>query len=306
MSREIRCRGKSGVEGNPVSREIRCRGKSGVEGNPVSREIRCRGKSGVEGNPVSREIRCRFIILARKDEPTPDYAPLRASLVERAEDCRWSSLHVLSTDSSGRSGWTRARCLGAPAGWRTSTPRCLTMMLPEYANPYDETARWAIPPGRWRLPGPWAWNPASAHPAARPGLQWSDQDPREQSAGGSPTRKDRTIQDPEVRLPISPIAPQKLPVSPFDSLDSLRPARGRSPTRGGSGDRSARLDTVGMSVTRTPLTLRSITSAALPNSQLRLKPPDGKLQSGKHLVERRLPLGVENPCREHPAIHSPW
>ena len=116
-----------------------------------------------------------------------------------------------------RSGWTRARRLGAPAGWRTSTPRCLTMMLPEYANPYDETAPWAIPPGRWRLPGPWAWNTASAHPAARPGLQWSDQDPREHSAGGSPMRKDRAIQDPEARLPISPIAPQKLPVSPFGS-----------------------------------------------------------------------------------------
>src|SRR5271157_2152278 len=112
-----------------------------------------------------------------------------------------------------RSGWTRDRRLGAPAGWRTSTPRCLTMMLPEYANPYDETARWAIPPGRWRLPGPWAWNTASAHPAARPGVQWSDQDPREQSAAGTPMRKDRAIQDPEARLPISPIAPQKLPVS---------------------------------------------------------------------------------------------
>ncbi|MGO8901079.1 MAG: hypothetical protein ACLQU5_22395 [Isosphaeraceae bacterium] len=38
------------------------------EGNPVS--VR-------EGNPVSVsnpvEMRCRFIILARKDEPTPDY-----------------------------------------------------------------------------------------------------------------------------------------------------------------------------------------------------------------------------------------
>ena len=26
-----------------------------------------------EGNPVSKEIRCQFVILARKDEPTPDY-----------------------------------------------------------------------------------------------------------------------------------------------------------------------------------------------------------------------------------------
>ena len=37
-------------------------------------------------------------------------------------------------------------------------------------------------------------------------------------------------------------------------------------------------------------------------SQLRLKPMDGKLQGGEHLVERRFPLGVEDPRREHPAI----
>src|SRR5271157_5549803 len=49
---EIRCR----------LAEIRCR-------NPVSAHHSCpQGKSGV------REIRCQFIILARKDEPTPDYA----------------------------------------------------------------------------------------------------------------------------------------------------------------------------------------------------------------------------------------
>jgi len=36
---------------------------------------RFRRKSGVTGNPVSQEIRCQIIILARKDEPTPDYAP---------------------------------------------------------------------------------------------------------------------------------------------------------------------------------------------------------------------------------------
>ena len=102
--------------------------------------------------------------------------------------------------------------------WRTSTPRCLTMMLPEYANPSDETARWAIPPGRWRLPGPWAWNPASAHPAARPRSPVESPRPsRTECGGGSPMRKDRAIQDPEARLPIAPIAPQKLPVSPFDS-----------------------------------------------------------------------------------------
>jgi len=37
-------------------------------------------------------------------------------------------------------------------------------------------------------------------------------------------------------------------------------------------------------------------------SQLRLEPLGGKLQSGEHLVEPRFPLGVEDPCREHPAI----
>jgi hypothetical protein len=41
------------------------------------------------------------------------------------------------------------------------------------------------------------------------------------------------------------------------------------------------------------------------HSQLRLEPPDGKLQGGEHLVERRFPLGLEDPCREHPAIHPP-
>ena len=38
-------------------------------------------------------------------------------------------------------------------------------------------------------------------------------------------------------------------------------------------------------------------------SQLRLEPPGGKLKGGDHLVERRFPLGVEDACREHPAIH---
>ena len=38
-------------------------------------------------------------------------------------------------------------------------------------------------------------------------------------------------------------------------------------------------------------------------SQLRLEPSGGKLQSGEHLIERRFPLGVENPRREHPGIH---
>jgi hypothetical protein len=32
-----------------------------------------RGKSSVRGE--IQEIQCQFIILARKDEPTPDYAP---------------------------------------------------------------------------------------------------------------------------------------------------------------------------------------------------------------------------------------
>ena len=45
-----------------------------------------------------------------------------------------------------------------------------------------------------------------------------------------------------------------------DLLDQLEEDRRLA----GSGDRSARLDTVGMSVTCTPLTLRSITLAALP------------------------------------------
>ena len=39
--------------------------------------------------------------------------------------------------------------------------------------------------------------------------------------------------------------------------------------------------------------------------QLCLKPPDGELQGGEHLVEGSFPLGVEHPCREHPAIHPP-
>ena len=60
--------GKSGVAGgNPG-------GKSGVAGgNPG-------GKSGVGG-----EIRCRFIILARKDEQTPDYAKRRTDTGLRAK-----------------------------------------------------------------------------------------------------------------------------------------------------------------------------------------------------------------------------
>ena len=37
-----------------------------------------------EGNPVS-EIRCQFIILAQKDEPTPDYAKRRTDTEFRAE-----------------------------------------------------------------------------------------------------------------------------------------------------------------------------------------------------------------------------
>ena len=41
------------------------------------------------------------------------------------------------------------------------------------------------------------------------------------------------------------------------------------------------------------------------HSQLRLEPSGGKLQSGEHLVERRFPLGVENPRREHPSIDPP-
>ena len=40
-------------------------------------------------------------------------------------------------------------------------------------------------------------------------------------------------------------------------------------------------------------------------SQLRLESPDWKLLRGEHLVDRRSPLGVEDPCCEHPAIHPP-
>ena len=40
-------------------------------------------------------------------------------------------------------------------------------------------------------------------------------------------------------------------------------------------------------------------------SQLRLKSPEGKLQGGEHFVERRFPLGVQDPCRERAAIHPP-
>jgi hypothetical protein len=40
-------------------------------------------------------------------------------------------------------------------------------------------------------------------------------------------------------------------------------------------------------------------------SQLRLQPLGGRLQRGEHLVERRFPLGVEDACREHPAIRPP-
>ena len=43
--------------------------KSGVSSSFLA-EIRCQ----FGGNPVSAEIRCQFIILARKDELTPDYA----------------------------------------------------------------------------------------------------------------------------------------------------------------------------------------------------------------------------------------
>ncbi len=65
---------------------------------------------------------------------------------------------------------------------------------------------------------------------------------------------------------------------------------------------SARLDAVGMTVTRTPFTLRSITSAALPVPSCAWN-RRGELQRGEHLVGRRFPLGVEDACREHPAIH---
>ena len=48
--------------------ELPCRGNSDTVGPPPRGEIRCQ----LGGNPG--EIRCQFTILARKDEPTPDYA----------------------------------------------------------------------------------------------------------------------------------------------------------------------------------------------------------------------------------------
>ena len=55
-------RGKSGVGGNWGKSGVGNRGKSGV------------GKSGVGPSFLPAEIQCQSIILARKDEPTPDYS----------------------------------------------------------------------------------------------------------------------------------------------------------------------------------------------------------------------------------------
>ena len=67
--------GKSGVSSSFLPGEksgvSSSGGKSGVSSNPVSRNPVSVHQGG---NPGSREIRCQFIILARKDEPTPDYA----------------------------------------------------------------------------------------------------------------------------------------------------------------------------------------------------------------------------------------
>ncbi len=77
----------------------------------------------------------------------------------------------------------------------------------------------------------------------------------------------------------------------LEELATLLANHGRDVGKGpiadsrGSGDRSARLDTVGMSVTRTPLTLRSITWPLCP-----LPAPPGTAGReapvcGEHLVE---------------------
>src|SRR5208337_1818950 len=71
--------------------------------NPLRiREIRCQ-KSGV--SPSFSEIRCQSIILARKDAPTPDYAPDYArSPTHRAE--RAGTAHTAPQSPSCRSGRT--------------------------------------------------------------------------------------------------------------------------------------------------------------------------------------------------------
>ena len=60
---------KSGVSSEP---EIRCQ----LTGNPA--EIQCRNPAEIQCRFIIlaeiREIRRRFIIPARKDEPSPDYA----------------------------------------------------------------------------------------------------------------------------------------------------------------------------------------------------------------------------------------
>jgi len=62
LLKEIRCQF--------TIQEIRC--QFTIQANPVSVHHSCPSKSGVE--QIREQIRCQFIILARKDEPTADYA----------------------------------------------------------------------------------------------------------------------------------------------------------------------------------------------------------------------------------------
>jgi len=53
----------------------------------VSREIRCQFIILARKDEPTPEIRCQFIILARKDEPTPDYAGLRDATPDYVQTC---------------------------------------------------------------------------------------------------------------------------------------------------------------------------------------------------------------------------
>ena len=61
----------------------------------------------------------------------------------------------------------------------------------------------------------------------------------------------------------------------------------------------------GKSVTRTPPTVRSITSAVPPVPRSAWNRRTGSSRVAKHLVEGRFPLGVEDPAREKPGNPCP-